>query len=766
MKVVQGIRFRLTLFVTITFTIIYIIVFGYIFDRLKEQAQNVALGKINTISLNEAANIKEYLEKFMASNILLGKIFEDYKTIKPNNRRTVYQGMMQKILKETPELLAVWTIWEPNALDNLDYMYINKPGCTYIGSFSTTYYKVDEKIKIEDSSSDGELFVGDYYTIPKKSGKETLMDAYYYSYTGNKKDEIFQTSTIVPIKPDGEFKGVVGFDISLESFQPVINKIKILETGYALIISSTGIIIASPDKELVGRNIMDFYGDVFKNNNVFDKIKQGKQFSFNYNDIKTNRYSNVLITPFALGNTDAQWSIITVVPVKEINSKSKSILITSIFIGLAGLVIVVFLVWLVVGRVTKPLSQIALLIKDLNKADLNILDNISKKFNNEVGKIAHSTYLLIDWLNKTGQFANSIKNKDYKAEYKLLNKNDILGESLLDMRNHLIKADEEEKKRMAENKQHIWYSEGIGKVAELIRDNSDNVENMTSAVLVFIVDYVEAIQGGIFILDNTEDTNEQIYNLQAAVAYGRKKLANKSFKMGEGLVGRCAFEKEYILLTEIPQDYLDITSGLGTTNPDCILVIPMVLNEKVFGVIELASFNVFEDYQINFIEKISESIASAVSNMQINEQTKLLLEKSKTQREMLASQEEEMRQNLEEMQATQEEQERLVEDAKNKHEYLYSIINGIPDGVCIVDIDGNIVEVNSAFSAITGYKNSELVNKKFDIVFEAVDVNQILTSHNGEIIINTKAETKNKVFLKTNIVNINNKRMYLFLLSS
>jgi PAS domain-containing protein len=660
----------------------------------------------------------------------------------------------------------VWTIWEPNTIDNLDYKYINKPGCTRIGSFSTTYYKVGNEIKLENSSSDGELFVGDYYTIPKKEGREILMDAYYYSYTGNEQDKIFQTSTIIPIKPDGKFKGVVGFDISLESFQPVIDKIKILDSGYALIISSTGIIIASPNKELVGKDIRDFYGDIIKKNNVFDKIKLGKQFSFNYDDIKMNRYSNILITPFTVGNTGTNWSIITVVPVDEINSQAKVILKIAILIGLLGLIVVVFLVWLVIGRITKPLSQIASLIKNLNKADLGILNNIYKKFNNEVGKIAHSTYLLINWLNKTGQFANEIKNKNYKAEYKLLNKNDILGESLLDMRDHLIKADKEEHKRMLENKQHIWYSEGIGKAAELIRDNSDSIEKMTSAILSFIIDYVDAIQGGIFIIDSESDDSKQLYNLKAAVAYGRKKIVNKTIKMGEGLVGRCAFEKQYILLTEIPQDYLDITSGLGTTNPDCILMVPMVLNEKALGVIELASFNVFKEYQINFIEKVCESVASAISNLQINERTKELLEKSKAQSEMLASQEEEMRQNFEEMQATQEEQERLVEDARNKHEYLYSIINGIPDGVCVVDIDGNIVEINSAFTTITGYKNSELAGKNFDIVFEAADVNQILTSHNGEIIITTKTETKSKVFLKTNILNVNNKRMYLFLLSA
>jgi hypothetical protein len=107
-------------------------------------------------------------------------------------------------------------------------------------------------------------------------------------------------------------------------------------------------------------------------------------------------------------------------------------------------------------------------------------------------------------------------------------------------------------------------------------------------------------------------------------------------------------------MKKLPENYLKITSGLGEAEAGCLLVVPLKVNEEVEGMIEIAAFIPFEPYQIEFIEKVCESVASTLISVKINEKTKQLLENAQISGEMLRAQEEEMRQNMEELQATQE----------------------------------------------------------------------------------------------------------------
>lgn len=152
--------------------------------------------------------------------------------------------------------------------------------------------------------------------------------------------------------------------------------------------------------------------------------------------------------------------------------------------------------------------------------------------------------------------------------------------------------------------------------------------------------------------------------LLASFAFNRKKYLKKQIQLGEGLVGACAVEKETIHLTEIPQDYVKITSGLGGSNPTSLLLVPLLIESDMLGVIEIASFNNFEKHEIEFVEKVAESIASTLKSVRINIRTSQLLEQSQQQSEEMAAQEEEMRQNMEELQATQEESARREAEFK------------------------------------------------------------------------------------------------------
>jgi hypothetical protein len=106
----------------------------------------------------------------------------------------------------------------------------------------------------------------------------------------------------------------------------------------------------------------------------------------------------------------------------------------------------------------------------------------------------------------------------------------------------------------------------------------------------------------------------------------------------EGLVGQCWYEREPILLTHVPENYVQISSGLGDALPRCVYIAPIKMNNVVYGVLELASFNCFEDFELEFINKACESIAACIFAVRMTEKSDLLLLQYTSQIESLKSQ--------------------------------------------------------------------------------------------------------------------------------
>ena len=290
-----------------------------------------------------------------------------------------------------------------------------------------------------------------------------------------------------------------------------------------------------------------------------------------------------------------------------------------------------------------------------------------KERNDEIGEMAAALNALIRGLKETTDFALEIGKRNFDSSFVPLSDEDDLGNGLLEMRTNLKHATEEEVRRKKEDDQRNWASQGIAKFSDILRHNNDNIEKLTYDVISNLVKYCDANQGGLFIV-NDDNEDDHFVEMAAAYAFDRKKFLENRIDIGVGLIGRSVQESETIYITDIPDDYITITSGLGDDNPKSILIVPLVINDNVYGVIEMASFRGFEKYQIEFIEKIGENIASSLSSVKVNIRTAELLERTRQQAEEMRAQEEEMRQNMEELQATQEESARREAELEKKVE--------------------------------------------------------------------------------------------------
>jgi PAS domain S-box-containing protein len=345
------------------------------------------------------------------------------------------------------------------------------------------------------------------------------------------------------------------------------------------------------------------------------------------------------------------------------------------------------------------------------------------------------------------QFADNISQGNVKAVYGAETP-DKLGKSLVNMRESLITAAEREEREKFANI-------GLARIGEILRQHAENLQMLCDRVVEEIVKYMKANQGSIFVVEN-QGAKDEFLKLMAARAWDRKKFIQKNFAIGEGLVGQAAIEKHTIFITNVPDNYVTITSGLGEANPNSILIVPLKSEDNVVGVIELASFKVFRDYEIKYLEKVGESIASMIITTRNNQKNKELLQKSNLLTEQMRAQEEEMRQNLEEMQATQEEMhrknreiERLLHDADQKEvqlqaqlqeiqkikiesdrkneemldhmkkyrQTLLNILDQLPHKIFLKDSEGRMVLVNTVVAKAHHMSIDELIGKSdFDFV--------------------------------------------------
>lgn len=266
-----------------------------------------------------------------------------------------------------------------------------------------------------------------------------------------------------------------------------------------------------------------------------------------------------------------------------------------------------------------------------------------------------------------------------------------LGASLLSLRDQL-------KQYSIEEKQRNWVTEGLAKFIEILRSKNNDLGELTDDIISNLVNYMGANQGALYII-NDREAKKPYLEMVACYAYNRKKYLHQRIEVGEGLVGQVVLEKESIYMTEIPDGYLRITSGLGQALPKNLLIVPLKIEETILGVIELASFHVIKKYQIEFVERLGESIASTISNVKINQQTQLLLQETQSQTEQMRSQEEEVRQNMEELSATQEEMQRVLKTAQDKELYLNELINVPKDSIFTVDQNYRVLSYNKAFAS-------------------------------------------------------------------
>jgi PAS domain S-box-containing protein len=284
---------------------------------------------------------------------------------------------------------------------------------------------------------------------------------------------------------------------------------------------------------------------------------------------------------------------------------------------------------------------------------------------------------------------------------------DDIGIALKQVQQEISKLKQEEDHRH-------WVAEGLAKFGELLR-TKDNIDDFYNRVTSALVRYVGANQGGFFLYEESAEEGQYL-EMVACYAYERQRFQQKRVYAGQGILGQCMFERDIIFLTEVPEGYIKITSGLGLSVPRNIVVVPLIINQKFYGAIELASFEILQSHQITFLKEVSENITSELDARRSLQNTNRLLEDSKNLASGLQSSEEELKNNLTELAATQEKM-------KLKQVELTGLFDALDATIATIEFSptGRIVNHNGLLQNIFGYTANDLKEKDYSLFYTTTD---------------------------------------------
>ncbi len=313
-------------------------------------------------------------------------------------------------------------------------------------------------------------------------------------------------------------------------------------------------------------------------------------------------------------------------------------------------------------------------------------------------------------VDQATDFVKQIEQGNLEVRYNgddRIDENNLLASSLISMRNQM-------KQFAIDEKQRNWTTEGLASFVDILRSKNDDLQALSDTIVSNLVRYMGANQGALYIL-NDDDPQNMFLEMAACYAYERKKFNDRRIALGEGMTGQVVLEKQTLYRSDIPQDFVKITSGLGAALPRHLIIVPLMLDQKVYGVVEIASFEPIKPYQIEFVEKLGESIAATISSVKGGERTRKLLEETQQQAEQMRSQEEEMRQNMEELTATQEEMQRILKEVQGSEEYVSGLLNVSTDSIFTLDRELKLLSFNKVFGA-TFESRGIGIGKGFDIL--------------------------------------------------
>ena len=372
------------------------------------------------------------------------------------------------------------------------------------------------------------------------------------------------------------------------------------------------------------------------------------------------------------------------------------------------------------GEVTRVAREVGVEGKLGGQAQSQEVAGVWKDLTDDVNQLAAN---LTSQVRAIAEVATAVTEGDLTRQVSVTASGEVA--VLKDKLNEMIRKLSE---TMRQNTEQDWLKTNLERFTRMLQGQRD-LATVSTMILSELAPLVSAQHGVFYALTDPGGAEGPILKFQAGYGYRERKHLSTSFRLGEGLVGQCAVEKERILLTEVPSDYVQVNSGLGEAPPLNIIVLPILFEGSVRAVIELASFAPFSPTHQALLDQLTESIGLVLNTVEATSVTEALLEQSQSQAHELQSGQEQLHARYRDV----EEAKRLVEDkaaelavsSKYKSEFIANMSHELrtPLNSLLVlaeqledNPDGNLSERQVQYASVIRSSGGDLLKLLNDIL--------------------------------------------------
>ncbi|ANQ50110.1 GAF domain-containing protein [Flammeovirga sp. MY04] len=385
-------------------------------------------------------------------------------------------------------------------------------------------------------------------------------------------------------------------------------------------------------------------------------------------------------------------------------------LVRFILIAIILICIVVFVNALLLNNlIIKPLEELS------EKGNLIAAGNLDVEFNSrgtkEMTKMRGSLMSMRQKLEDISMYVMEFSKGNYDVEFsaedKESYKSDPFIQSLVETKNRL-------KLNSDERSEREWVNEGLARLNKVIRVHSGNSVELGHALVKELSRFMNCTHAAFYIHKKDPVTQDEFLELTSLYAFDTyKEEEGLKIRRGEGLIGEIWQEGEPIYLTEIPDQYINIRSGLGDASPNSITIFPFKSHGIVEVILELSSFKPLEKKALQLLNEIGGAIATSVVTSENTSNVSKLYNDSKRLTDELRTNEEEIKQSMEELQATQEQLVRERRETESTKKLLNEIVDSTAGRLLIVEDSGQIYFGSLSMQEFIGFNADEL--KQMDI---------------------------------------------------